>query len=84
MPFQNSPDGLVADRIAQVGSPPEVSPSLTFPRAVELLGTIPGVDQRGAEGVVAEIGIARSRFGTAPQLAAWAGVAPGSDESAGE
>jgi transposase len=37
-----------------------------------------------AEVVVAEIGIDMSRFETAPRLAAWAGVAPGNDESAGK
>jgi len=33
---------------------------------------------------VAEIGIDMARFETAPRLAAWAGVAPGNDESAGK
>src|SRR5262245_5627732 len=64
--------------------PLEGSPALTFTRAIELLDTIPGVDQRGAEVIVAEIGIDMSRFETAPRLAAWAGVAPGNDESAGK
>jgi transposase len=45
---------------------------------------IPGVDQRGAEVIVAEIGIDMARFETARRLAAWAGVAPGNDESAGK
>jgi transposase len=57
---------------------------LTFTHAVELLDTIPGIDQRGAEVIVTEIGIDMSRFETAPRLAAWAGVAPGNDESAGK
>ena len=65
-------------------SPLAVSPPLTFTQAVELLDTIPGIDQRGAEVIVAEIGIDMSRFETAPRLAAWAGVAPGHDESAGK
>jgi transposase len=60
------------------------SAPLTFTRAVELLDTIPGIDQRGAEVIVTEIGIDMSRFETAPRLAAWAGVAPGNDESAGK
>ena len=64
--------------------PSEMAPALTFTRAIELLDTIPGVDQRGAEVIVAEIGIDMSRFETAPRLAAWAGVAPGNDESAGK
>ena len=65
-------------------SPPGASPTLTFTRAVELLDTIPGTDQRGAEGIVAEIGVDMSRFETTPRLAAWAGVAPGHDASAGQ
>jgi transposase len=60
------------------------SAPLTFTRAVELLDTIPGIDQRGAEVIVTEIGMDMSRFETAPRLAAWAGVAPGNDESAGK
>jgi len=51
---------------------------------VELLDTIPGINQRGAEMIIAEIGIAMARFGTASRLAAWSGVAPGKDESAGK
>ena len=61
-----------------------VAPPLTLTRAVERLDTIPGIDQRGAEVMVAEIGIALARFETAPRLAAWAGVAPGNDERAGK
>ena len=49
-----------------------VSPPLTCTRAVERLDTIPGIDPRGAEVMVAEIGIARSRFETAPRLGACA------------
>ena len=60
------------------------SAPLTFTRAVELLDTIPGIDQRGAEVIVTEIGMDMTRFETAPRLAAWAGVAPGNDESAGK
>src|SRR5215831_6481212 len=67
-----------------VPAPADPPPSLTFTRAVELLDTIPGVNQRGAEMIVAEIGIDMTRFGTAPRLAAWAGVAPGNHESAGK
>jgi transposase len=63
---------------------PEAPPALTFPRAVALLETIPGVNRRGAELIVAEIGIDMTRFGTAPRLAAWAGVAPGNNASAGQ
>jgi transposase len=51
---------------------------------VELLDSIPGVNRRLAEVLVAEIGTDMTRFPTAQHLAAWAGVAPGNDESAGK
>jgi transposase len=73
------PQASVIGAPALTGSAP-----LTFTRAVELLDTIPGIDQRGAEVIVPEIGIDMSRFETAPRLTAWAGVAPGNDESAGK
>jgi transposase len=55
-----------------------------FEEAVELLDTIPGVARRTAEVIVSEIGNDMSRFPTADHLAAWAGVAPGNNESAGK
>ena len=55
-----------------------------FEKEVELLDTIPGVAQRIAEVIVSEIGNDMSRFPTADHLAAWAGVAPGNNESAGK
>lgn len=55
-----------------------------FEAAVVLLDTIPGVAHQTAEIIVSEIGIDMSRFPTAKNLAAWAGVAPGNNESAGK
>jgi transposase len=52
--------------------------------AVGLWDTIPGVARRTAEMVVAEIGTAMTRFPSADHLASWAGVAPGTHESAGK
>ena len=57
---------------------------LTYAQAVELLDTIPGVDRRLAEVMVAEMGIDMSRFPSERHLASWAGVAPGNNESAGK
>ena len=55
-----------------------------FEKAVILLDTIPGVGHEVAEIIVSEIGIDMSRFPSADALAAWAGVAPGNNESAGK
>lgn len=55
-----------------------------FEEAVALLDTIPGVSQQTAEVIVSEIGADMGRFPTAGHLAAWAGVAPGNNESAGK
>jgi transposase len=55
-----------------------------FAPALERLQTIPGVSQRAAETVVAEIGNDMGRFPTSGQLAAWAGMCPGNNESAGK
>jgi len=55
-----------------------------FEEAVQLLDTIPGVARQAAETLVSEIGVDMSRFPSADHLAAWAGVAPGSYESAGK
>ncbi len=50
---------------------------------VTLLDTIPGIGRAMGELLVAEIGIDMTKFPTAAHLAAWAGVAPGNNESAG-
>jgi transposase len=55
-----------------------------FEKAVELLCTIPGVQRRTAEVIVAEIGADMSVFPTAKHLASWAGICPGNDQSAGK
>ena len=54
-----------------------------FEHAVALWDTIPGVARTAAEIIVSEIGTDMSRFPTADALSAWAGVAPGNNESAG-
>ena len=53
-------------------------------RQVELLCTIPGIQRRAAEVLVAETGGDMTKFPTARHLASWAGVCPGNDESAGK
>lgn len=50
---------------------------------LERLQTIPGVGPQVAQVIIAEVGTDMSRFQTAAHLAAWAGLAPGKQESAG-
>jgi transposase len=49
---------------------------LTWEEAVALLDTIPGINQRAAEDILAEVGLDMSRFPSAKHLASWAGLAP--------
>jgi transposase len=55
-----------------------------FSTKVQLLCTIPGVQQRTAEVIIAEIGVDMSHFPTSDHLASWAGMCPGNNESAGK
>ena len=55
-----------------------------FSEEVKLLDTIPGVDRRTAEVLIAEIGADMDQFPTHRHLASWAGMCPGNDESAGK
>jgi transposase len=64
------------EQIEQYGRP--------FEAAVALLDTIPGVGRETAELIVAEVGTDMSHFPSAEHLAAWAGLAPGNDQSAGK
>jgi transposase len=48
------------------------------------LMTIPGIGQRIAQVIVAETGGDMARFTSSARLAAWAGLAPGDNESAGK
>jgi transposase len=49
----------------------------------DLLMSIPGLQQRSAEVLIAEIGVDMTAFPTPKHLASWAKVCPGNDESAG-
>lgn len=66
----------LSERIEELTAP--------FSRELELLDTIPGVDRRTAELLLAEIGPDMSRFPSPGHLASWAGLCPGQHESAGK
>ncbi len=55
-----------------------------FAPMVTRLDSIPGVSQRTAEVLIAEIGVDMRVFPTAGHLASWAGLCPGNNESAGK
>lgn len=57
---------------------------LPFAQALSILDQVPGINQRIAQVIVAEIGLDMSRFKTAAQLASWAAMCPGNRQSAGK
>lgn len=80
-----APAAVKDDEAGDGGSSGQVATeSLSWTEAVELLDTIPGIDQRTAEIILAEIGLDMSQFPTADDLASWAGFAPGNHQSGGK
>lgn len=83
--------GQRVEGMSQSGSSDESSSSgsesrlandvLTWVESIDLLDTAPGVDKRAAEIVLAEIGIDMEQFPSANHLTAWAGLAPGNNQS---
>lgn len=55
-----------------------------YQRPWEILQTMPGLDKVGAAILLVEIGTDMKRFGGSSNLASWAGLCPGNNESAGK
>jgi transposase len=55
-----------------------------YPKQLELLTEIPGVDWTLAAVIIAELGVDMKVFGSSGNAASWAGVCPGNHESAGK
>jgi transposase len=51
---------------------------------MELLDSVPGISERAAQVLVAEVGTDTSRFPSAAHLASWAGICPGNNQSGGK
>ncbi len=84
---------LVGQVLSQLDSLDEAIETLTaqieqtiapFAPLVSRLDSIPGISQRTAEVLLAEIGPDMRQFPTAGHLASWAGLCPGNHESAGK
>lgn len=73
-------EAWIARLTARIG---EVLPS-PFVEAVRRLATIPGIDERAAENILAEIGVDMAQFPSAGHLASWSGMCSGNRESAGK
>jgi len=61
-----------------------ISSNPDFENAVQFLCTIPGVKRDSAITIISEIGIDMSQFCSSKRLCCWAGLTPGSNESAGK
>ncbi len=78
---QHSGQSDIADQAAPAD---DQDRPLSWPEAVALLDTMPGVDVRTAEVILAEIGLDMSQFKSPKDLASWAGLAPGNRQSGGK
>jgi transposase len=80
---QLAPSADLDDTIAALSA--QIAQRLApFDEESALLDTIPGVGRATAEALLAEIGTDRRQFPSAAHLASWAGMCPGSHESAGK
>ena len=59
----------------------QIAPKPGFRSLIDLLVTIPGVSELSGLSILSEIGPDMSRFATAAQLVAWAGLCPGQNEA---
>jgi transposase len=72
-------EGLIAEYTARIEAV-----MVPLAEAAARLESIPGLGSRAAEVIVAEIGTDMAAFPTAGHLASWAGLCPGTNESAGK
>ena len=61
-----------------------ISSDPDYENAIQFLMTIPGVKRDSAITIISEIGIDMTQFSSSKRLCCWAGLTPGSNESAGK
>lgn len=86
--FDQRIEQLIQAQSSWDGCPTQRDPATAQPfswqQAMALLEPTPGVACQSAQLLLAEIGVALSRFPSAARLSKWAGVCPGNHESAGK
>jgi transposase len=78
---------VIREQTAQIDRIEEMIKKSTedaYQNAAKSLEAIPGIGQRSAQQIIAEIGIDMERFLSANHLCSWAGLCPGNNESAGK
>ena len=55
-----------------------------YENAIQLLSTIPGIKRNSAITIISEIGTDMTQFSSSKRICAWAGLTPGSNDSAGK
>jgi len=73
-------EGWIARVSERIGAVLPEPMQQALPRLVE----VPGVGERAAENILAEIGTNMEQFATAAHLSSWVGMSPGNNESAGK
>ncbi len=84
MPTLPPPTNVTDSNAATDSNADATSAPLTWQDAADILDTAPGVDQKAAYQVLAEMGINMDQFPTADNLASWGGLSPGNRQSGGK
>ena len=77
-------DAGLARVVERITEEVETNADPFVPEAIQLLDSIPGIGERAAQIIIAEMGVDMQQFPSAEHLSSWAGLCPGNNESAGK